>query len=94
MIEEFPGGGRVATNGKFLKNWVTQALRVLGLRLLLREVESEMNRRWQMVSANTWSPPPVPDFVSLATGREGRKERKKERGREERIGKQSKARIF
>lgn len=50
-----------------------------------------MNRRWQMVSANTWA---RRLFLTLSrlrrAGREGRRERKK-RGREETIGKQSKA---
>ena len=49
-----------------------------------------MNRRWQMVSANTWARRLCLTLSRLRqAGREGRRERK--RGREKTIGKQSKA---
>lgn len=44
----------------------------------LREVESGDESQVADGVSEYMGPPPVPDFVSLATSREGRKERKKE----------------
>ena len=44
----------------------------------LREVESGDESQVPDGASEYMGPPPVPDFVSLATSREGRKERKKE----------------
>lgn len=45
----------------------------------LREVESGDESQVADGVSEYMGPPPVPDFVSLVTSREGRKERKKEK---------------
>lgn len=80
MIEEFRVGEGLRPTESFLKTGSHKLCVSLASRLPhLREVESGDESQVADGVSEYMGPPPVPDFVSLATSREGRKERKKEK---------------
>lgn len=83
MIEEFRVGEGLRPTESFLKTGSHKLCVSLASRPShLREVESGDESQVADGVSEYMGPPPVPDFVSLATSREGRKERKKTRERE------------